>query len=107
MTLYYCFDECDFEYDSADYTKEDVINFLLRYYLNTTETATPFTKDLLSKMYDEDLIELDYLENDDNFRDYVAELNEDDAYTAFLDAREYANDPLGYNGLSVSDFFRG
>ena len=107
MTLYYCFDQRDFEYETAEYTKEDVINFLLRYYLNTTETATQFTRDLLSKMYDEDLIELSYLEEDDDFRDYVAQLNEEDAYACYLEAREYESDPLGYYGLSRSDFFRG
>lgn len=107
MTLYYCFDEREFEYDSVEYKKEDVINFLLRYYVNTAEPATQFTRDLLSKMYDEDLIELSYLEEDDDFRDYIAQLNEEDAYECYLETREYESDPLGYYGVSRSDFFRG
>ena len=106
MILSYCFDECDFEYE-ADYTPENVINFLLRYYVYSTESANEFTRELIAKMYADDLIQLDYLEEDEDFRDYIAELHEDEAYTAYLDARDYCNDPLGYNGLSASDFFRG
>lgn len=103
MLLYYCFDECDFEYE-GDYTQEDVINFLYHYYLYSSESPNEFTRELLIKMYTDELINLDYLADDDDFRDYIAELNEDDAYVAFLDARDRYNDPLGYHGLSVRDF---
>lgn len=106
MTLYYCFDECDFEYE-ADYTEENVINFLYHYYVYSSESPNEFTRELLVQMYADGFIQLDYLEDDDDFRDYITELNEDDAYTAFLDACDYYNDPLGYHGLSVRDFIEG
>ena len=61
----------------------------------------------IRELFSADLINTEYLDDDEDFKEWMSDRYSDNAYEAYKECCDYASDPLGYYGLSASDFFRG
>ena len=101
MVLYMSIDDHDFEYELS---KDEIADFLVDQMLkesgvdnmHSTRKVVRYMIDTLDLVYDEDFLS--------NYTEEIKEYFYEEIEEAYRDAEEQSRDPLGYVGMSQSDF---
>lgn len=104
MKLVYEFEE-EYEFEVDDDRVFEVIakQICLEKRIEPTKENVEIVQKTLRQLCQDSLIDLDYALLD-AYENILYDAFESEAYTEFKDCMAYRNDPLGYNGLSESDF---
>lgn len=115
MTLNYCFGEDSFEYELStedqrncvdSLPKELLVDIFSEYQEEMDSEELAEIKEDLAKGNEKTLRDWAYEMFDEleEFKEIAEEYFEDEAREQYEDEREYHRDPMGYYGLSQSDF---